>query len=270
MNHKISLAVCDCDGTILDDSKNIDSGLCEAKRKLEENGIGLTLASGRNIYLMQDILKLLDIKLPYISDNGGNLYQGKKRLINNVLPNRRTDEIAAFLHDWKIPFLVYTDNAVYTSLLSAQLEIFVTRLKNKMTILAYSADHDFNNESSFKITVDSSGLNQFEEMKEVFKIKFSDVSFHQSEGALYTITSLKANKGDALKQLAGILKVPLKEVIVFGDNHNDISMFSEAGFSVAVSNAEQDALDAADDICESNNDNGVSRYLNEYLNQKHN
>lgn len=235
------------------------------KKRLEKHGIGLTLASGRNIYLMKDILASLEIALPFITDNGGNLYQNQQRLINNVLPDQRTKEVSSFLYARQIPFMVYTDRAVYTNCLTEPLEIFANRLKNKMAVLQYRDDHNYSEEPSFKITVDSAGLNQFQKTIESFDLLFPDVCFHQSEGALYTITSLLANKGSALQQLTEILRIPLDEVIVFGDNHNDISMFKTAGCCVAVKNAEPDALAEADDICESNNQNGVSRYLQNYL-----
>jgi len=99
---------------------------------------------------------------------------------------------------------------------------------------------------------------------------FPDVNIKPSEGKLYTITSPEATKANALKQLADSLSVPLSEVMVFGDNHNDISMIEEAGWGVAVSNGEPDAVEAADDLCGSNDDNGVSEYLKifikEYIN----
>ena len=57
----------------------------------------------------------------------------------------------------------------------------------------------------------------------------------------------------------------MDEVVVFGDQDNDVSMLKVAGTSVAMANACQNAKDAADDITTSNNDSGVAKWLNENL-----
>lgn len=49
-------------------------------------------------------------------------------------------------------------------------------------------------------------------------------------------------------------------VVCFGDNRNDLPMFEAADFAVAVSNAVQEAKDAADDIAE----NGVVSYIEKF------
>ena len=81
---KIRLVICDCDGTILDHQKKVDAGLAEVIRRLREKQVQFTLASGRNFYLMQTLLEELAIDLPYLTDNGGNSYCGKKRLSKTV------------------------------------------------------------------------------------------------------------------------------------------------------------------------------------------
>ena len=261
----IHLVVCDCDGTILNDDKKIDSDLFAVKKELEKKGIALTLASGRNHFLMHSILNDLDIQLPYITDNGGNLYQGNERLINNVLPNSRTEEIAKYLYAVKMPFLVHTDQIVFSYLSTGHLSVFTERLKGKMQIAAYDPAEGCRNISSFKITIDSTDVLNMQMIETHFRDAYPDVNFNRSEGDLYTITSMYATKGIALEQLSKIMEIPLSQIMAFGDNHNDVCMLKTAGFGVAVQNAEKDVYEAADALCGSNNQNGVSRYLREHF-----
>ena len=65
--------------------------------------------------------------------------------------------------------------------------------------------------------------------------------------------------------MAEKLSVPMNQTIAFGDNHNDISMFLKAGFSVAMKNGEEEAKKAAHIVTESNNEEGVARILENYL-----
>jgi hydroxymethylpyrimidine pyrophosphatase-like HAD family hydrolase len=55
------------------------------------------------------------------------------------------------------------------------------------------------------------------------------------------------------------------EVAAFGDDAIDIAMMATAGVGVAVSNAIQPVLDIADQICPSNNDDGVAQWIDGIL-----
>jgi hydroxymethylpyrimidine pyrophosphatase-like HAD family hydrolase len=68
-------------------------------------------------------------------------------------------------------------------------------------------------------------------------------------------------KGNALKDLAEILKIKREEIIAIGDNHNDISMLEYAGYAIAVGNAEQVVKDIADLVTVSNDEDGVAKAL---------
>jgi len=264
-NKKISLIVCDCDGTILDEKKNLDSGLKNVVGLLKKKKIDFSLASGRNYYLIRPFVDELRIDLPYITDNGGNIYQGEQRLVNNILPPEALPAIAAWLYHHDLPFLIYTDCSVYINEATETLQHFADRLNGLMNLIPYSPQIDFAGETSYKITVDSAEQGTMPGLVQAFFETFPDVNIKPSEGKLYTITSPEATKANALKQLADSLSVPLSEVMVFGDNHNDISMIEEAGWGVAVSNGEPDAVEAADDLCGSNDDNGVSEYLKIFI-----
>lgn len=66
------------------------------------------------------------------------------------------------------------------------------------------------------------------------------------------------SKATGLAQLCAHLGIDPSEVVAFGDALNDVEMLHWAGRSVAVANAEQAAKDAADEVTESNDDDGVA------------
>lgn len=65
----------------------------------------------------------------------------------------------------------------------------------------------------------------------------SDLLISRSHQLLVEGTAPTANKGDALKLLAGRLNVDLARVLAVGDNENDIPMMRAAGFAVAMGQA---------------------------------
>lgn len=74
-----------------------------------------------------------------------------------------------------------------------------------------------------------------------------------------------SDKGNALKILADAVQVPLCNVIAFGDDRNDLGMLKLAGHAVAVANAIDEVRAVADLVTESNDEDGVARFLERTL-----
>ena len=73
------------------------------------------------------------------------------------------------------------------------------------------------------------------------------------------------NKGTALHNLCKILDIDKNEIIVFGDNFNDIEMINFAHISVVPSNGEQHIKNMATYVTKSNDDNGIAFAINEFI-----
>lgn len=78
---------------------------------------------------------------------------------------------------------------------------------------------------------------------------------------------LDSSKGNAVHDLADQLKIDWRDVIVFGDEENDLSMFKFAGMAVAMPNARDEIKQYADRISVTdNNHDGVGMTLKEIFN----
>lgn len=75
------------------------------------------------------------------------------------------------------------------------------------------------------------------------------------------ITPLKATKEDSLRTIAQMLGVNLQDFVVFGDQENDIGMFEISGESCAVENAIERLKDISTRVIDSNQNDGVAKYL---------
>jgi Cof subfamily protein (haloacid dehalogenase superfamily) len=72
------------------------------------------------------------------------------------------------------------------------------------------------------------------------------------------IVAANVTKGWALASLCGRLGIDAAEVVAFGDAPNDAAMLRWAGHGVAVANAYPAAIEAADEVTLSNDDDGVA------------
>ncbi len=72
-------------------------------------------------------------------------------------------------------------------------------------------------------------------------------------------------KGNAIDVICKHLNISTKEIIAFGDDYADIEMLEIAGTGVAMGNAVKELKDIADICIDSNENDGIAKYLEEYL-----
>lgn len=261
----IKLVVADCDGTLLDSNKEIDMNIFDAITMLNEKGIMFTLASGRNFYLMKPIVDKLEIDLPYITNNGGVIYQKDKTIQKIHIPNNYVNKIVNILVDNNLSFLYYCDDVVIYNNKTSPLSYYHQVLDGIIDFKDVNDIDDVSIYDTYKITISAPNHDLMSTLIDEVKSEMPTINFGRSEGNLYTITNINATKGNALKLLANHLNIRLEEVMVFGDNYNDLSMFENAGVAVAMKNSDDEIKNKANFITDSNNENGVSEFIKYYF-----
>ncbi|AUF83817.1 Cof-type HAD-IIB family hydrolase [Mesoplasma syrphidae] len=82
---------------------------------------------------------------------------------------------------------------------------------------------------------------------------------------IYEFININASKGNAIKKLAKMININLNEIIIFGDNMNDISMFTEIPNSVAMGNAVEPIKEIAKYITDTNKNGGVGKFITQHI-----
>lgn len=86
-----------------------------------------------------------------------------------------------------------------------------------------------------------------------------------SGAAFLEVAAAGVNKGTALAWTCERLGIDASEVVAIGDNVNDVEMIRWAGLGVAVANSTPEALEAADTVTVSNNEDAVALLIEEIL-----
>lgn len=81
----------------------------------------------------------------------------------------------------------------------------------------------------------------------------------------FCFTDKLANKFNGVKALANHMNIPIKDVIAFGDDYSDIEMIRDCGVGVAMENAIAEVKAVADYICDTNDNDGVAKWLQKHL-----
>lgn len=84
-----------------------------------------------------------------------------------------------------------------------------------------------------------------------------------SENRIAMIMNRKATKLNAIRAVAEKYGADMRDVVAFGDDYNDIDMLTGCGRGIAVANALDEVKAAADEVCESNMDDGVAKWIEE-------
>ena len=79
------------------------------------------------------------------------------------------------------------------------------------------------------------------------------------------INAAGVNKGAGLVELGKLLGIRREEIMACGDGDNDTVMLREAGFGVAMGNAEEETKDAADYITLTNEEEGVADAIEKFV-----
>lgn len=268
-----SLVIADLDGTMLHDSETFEGRYlsCETVRaaeRLRNKGIPLAIITARPVGSAFDFIH--DLKAQVCAYLNGALidFNCAHSTVSELTSQRSIDTLTRFGFD--------SDHAsdVCLRLLS---EIPTLRIGIVMNDVRYTnfdvrmlwskqdfVITDFSNVprgTADKIII----VPRDGEKEQLQRILPDDFSLHISEDVLWMLTNPLANKGHALNVICDRLGVKASRTVVFGDDIIDIDMFRAGGYGVAVANSNQRLLAIADEVCASNNDDGVANWLNSNL-----
>lgn len=262
------LYVTDLDGTLLRDDQTISAFTAETIRTLTENGLLFSYATARSYVTASRITKNLPENLPVIVFNGSFILETGtgKHLLSNVFDKTEFTEILDFLISENIYPLVnaFFDDKEKFSYVLGKESLGIQRFleshkddKRKNPIFQKNCLYDG---EIFHITC----IDDEEKLipaYERFKMAFSCVLYRDrySGDMWLEIHPRGATKATAVLALKNMLQCD--EVICFGDGKNDIPMFKAADFCYAVSNAEDELKAIATGIIESNENDGVAKWL---------
>ncbi|MGV8980165.1 Cof-type HAD-IIB family hydrolase [Clostridium sp.] len=266
------LVVTDMDGTFLNSKDEISEENIKIVKELNKRGILFSIATGRLDTMIKPYLKQIGNNNPVISCNGALVRNVSKGEFYHaqIMETEGFTKVIDICKANNLIFSVYCEYTVYSESTEGRIKYFIERNEilseeDKVAIKIVNNIYTDIDEKIFKILVSNEDSGVLERVREQID-KISGIEAIKSSSSLLDVMATGVTKGNALKNLAEILKIKREEIIAIGDNHNDISMLKYAGYSIAVGNAEQAVKDIADLVTVSNDEDGVAKALREVLN----
>lgn len=268
--------VSDLDGTLLNKEMVLSDFTVKSLREIIHAGIKFTVATARTIESVKYIMKDIPLALPMILMNGVLLYDPAALKYTNIFQLSRDDYVFCT-----------------QKIRDAGAGAFAYTIADKLSLMTHYEElktpymHDFFNERQQKYrkpfnkiaSIESLASGSFGEpiyltlmdKKEILLPVYEAVTkragiasaFYSdiySDGLWYLeIFSSQATKKNAAAELRR--QTNARVLVGFGDNLNDLPMFEACDLKIAVSNAKPEVLHAADIVIDSNENNGVAKYL---------
>ena len=274
----IKLIASDMDGTLLNSNHKIPQNNIELIKFAQKNGIEFVVATGRAYYEALPALNDENIKCDVISFNGGIIYDKNGNIIN-ITPMKLKDlyYTIEILKSLDISYQLYTKNTIYTKSIETDITAYIDLIRangeepNEQHLrqeaknrLALGHITEVDNIELYLNQQDNPAIkvigisNDLEKLKHATELLSGNdnISVTSSGANNVEIMDKKATKGEALKIVADIHDINLKNAIAIGDNLNDQAMLDIVEYSIAMKNGNKELQKTAKFITEKTNSEG--------------
>lgn len=264
----IKLVASDVDGTLVPDGTfEINAEIFDVIRALKERGITFVAASGRQYASIKRLFEPVAEDILYISDNGGFVIDNKGVTLKSGAMDKEL--VDAIVKDaMKLPdiyLMLAGRDVVYLDSYDGLYSLIDGEYRFDVKVVDDFSDIE---DDIVKISLyhpsDAEAV-----VNEWFYDKWKDKAAVACAGKHWVDCNRQdVNKGSALELIIDKLDISPDEVMVFGDNINDIGMIKCAKYSYAVGSARQEVKDAANYVADTMLNQGVIKTIKEQILQK--
>jgi Cof subfamily protein (haloacid dehalogenase superfamily) len=262
---KIRLVVADVDGTLLTPQKELTARARGAVLALRSAGIAFALTSGRPPRGLAMLIEPLGITTPIAAFNGGLLVRPDLAVIEQqLLPSAIVGPIIESLERHGLDVWLYRGVDWFIRTLGAP---HVDREQRTVEFApTVVAGFDDMRDGIVKIVGVSEDLAAVARCEADLRQELgAHVSAARSQPYYLDVTHPDANKGEVVKRLSTLLKVPGEEIATLGDMPNDVLMFALGGLGIAMGNASPEVQRAARRVTASNTEEGFAEAIEKYV-----
>lgn len=272
-----TLYVSDLDGTLLTSDMNISENSLMIINTLIDEGMLFTYATARSISSASIVAKGLSTRHPIIAYNGAFIVEPdtRKILAKEDFSREQTEVVMEILSENHISPLVYSfveEKERVSWIPSKENEgkrHYIDSRKGDQRLRPVDLDKELYKGEVFYFTC----IGEKEELEPVYQtLKDNENYTCTFQPEIYRdeywleIMPRKATKANAILKLKEILGC--ERIVSFGDAINDIPMFQISDECYAVENAVEELKKMATAVIESNNNDGLAKWLNAHVHTK--
>ncbi|MDQ0472317.1 Cof-type HAD-IIB family hydrolase [Labrys wisconsinensis] len=263
---KIRLLVSDVDGTLVTHDKVLTEEAKAAALALRQAGIAFAITSSRPPRGMRMLFEPLALEGPIAGFNGGVYVKPDLSMVrSHLLDPAAAREAVTLMRDAGLDVWVYTPDEWLIHNPDAPhvaREAWIIKFDPKV-VQDFSDAHLA---QAAKIVGVSDDADRVAACEAKAQAALGDrASAVRSQSYYLDVTHPQANKGAVVTTLSGLLHIPAEEIATIGDMPNDVLMFRQSGFSIAMGNASDAVKAQASAVTDSNEDEGFAKAVHHFI-----
>lgn len=266
----------DLDGTLLGEGSVLSDYNINAIRKATEEGAIVCIASGRGYGQIIQYHQKIGLKTPVVAFNGAYVYDpvGDEYWRKYDLPIEETMKYVRFCNENNIIWSMVAHYSTYAPVEATNMfgSLSYNKLYHDLGIEIPPRLLAPTEEDCIKALESGIGKITFrttpEEMALVEKYFESPRPGIVCKKAGFTLMETmheQASKWDAIKDIAAKYNIPDEQIVVFGDNMNDLEMIQNCPTSFAMSNGDPYIFPYATHLAEPNSADGVGKAIEKHI-----
>lgn len=259
MKYLIKMIVLDLDRTLFNANKAITDYSAQILLRCKQQGIKIVFATARSENSSKTYIR--NIKPDAVISNGGAVVRVAEKIIYRAVMDTETTNklLLSCINQPAVGYItVDTDNGYFVNKpVDNDDPNWVEYLPAYHVDFSLGLDCD-----AYKIAIECSDSTTVREIISSFPTV--DVLGFSGED-WYRFADKTANKWAGIMSLMNYWNIIREKVIAFGDDFNDIDMLRECGRGVAVANAIDEVKAVADYICDSNDNDGAAKWIEERI-----
>ena len=251
----IKLIACDLDGTLLHSDKSISDYTIKVLEECRARGIMIAFATARS---ERGAIRAVAPFTPdfIISSGGAKITRGEKVIFSSKMSPETVRDIIAMCRRFtggRGEITVETDSGHFW-------DYKIKPQDDTVESNCYYTVFENFAEFAYKVTAELESERYCMEIID----KYPQIAYSGFKEELWKRFALRgADKQNGVMRICECLNISLQSVISFGDDFNDIEMLKLCGTGVAMAGATEQAKEVADYIAESNDEDGVAKFLEE-------
>ncbi len=261
----IKLVALDLDDTLLDSELKISPETARAVSAAVEQGVTVTLATGRMYSSARPYALELGLDVPLITYQGALVKTSRSQevLYHSPVPLELAREMIGYLFSRGFDVNLYMEDQLYAQAGNRWVEEYrkIARVPCQTVpdLLASltTAPDKF-------LVIDEEP--QLDRLASVLRQMVGDkLHITKSKPFFLEFTHPEADKAKALAHLAARLGIAREEVMAVGDSYNDLEMLEYAGTGIAMGNARPEIKAKADYVTLGNDAHGVAEAIYRFV-----
>ncbi|WP_367986266.1 Cof-type HAD-IIB family hydrolase [Streptococcus sp. ZY1909104] len=267
----IKLIALDMDGTLLNEKKELTQPQIDTIHQAVAAGVTVVLCTGRPLVGVKPFVEQLgfDQEDEYIIVNNGcstHLTKDWSLIDWEELTQTDLDYLDTFTNTDEVQLTLFDEDHFFVVAQKANETVVHDASLVGMTPISINLEEAKSGKHRFfeaMFVGEKEAIDAFENTHNpVLSQKYSTV---RSQEYLLEILPNGASKASGLKKLADRLGILPEEIMAVGDANNDLEMIAFAGLGIAMGNANEQVKAIAQDITDSNENNGVAKAIEKYI-----